>query len=159
MDNLEKNKYLSFEETEHLCRLYMDCQLTLLEETELQYVLGFLDYSSPIIDETRSLMDISLSCEMDQKEQIHKKSKKKGLIKRMLYVAASIVVVLSVGVPIYTHFKQESDLYCQVFFHGQEMSKDKALAIAESELARIDQFFENIENIESEQQQKIESLQ
>ncbi len=84
MDNLEKYKYLSFEETEHLCRLYMDCQLTLLEETELQYVLGFLDYSSPIIDQTRSLMDISLSFEMDQKEQIHNKNKKKGLIKRML---------------------------------------------------------------------------
>lgn len=161
MDNLEKEKYLSFEETEQLCRLYMDCQLNLLEETELQYVLGFIDYSSPIIDEVRALMNISLSCELEQnkKTQKNKKGKKKGLFKRILYAAASVALILSIGFPIYKHFKEESELYCLVFANGQEVSPEKAIAIAESELARIAQFFENMQNIESEQQQKIESLQ
>lgn len=161
MDNLEKNKYLSLEETEQLCRLYMDCQLTLLEETELQYVLGKLHYSSPLINETRTLMDISLSCEIEQKErdQISNKGKKNGMFKRILFAAASVALILSIGFPIYRHFKEESELYCQVFAHGQEVSRDKAIAIAENGLARIDQFFENIESIEIEQQQRIESLQ
>lgn len=161
MDNLEKDKYLSLEETEQLCRLYMDCRLSLLEEAELQYVLGLLDYSSQIIDETRTLLDISLSCEIEQKEQkqTSKNGKKKSIFKRILFAAASVVLILSIGFPIYRHFKEESELYCQVFAHGQELSRDKAIAIAESELARIDKFFENIENIESEQQQKIESIQ
>ncbi len=160
MDNLEKEKYLSFEETEQLCRLYMECQLNLLEEAELQYVLGFIDYSSPIIDEVRSLMNISLSCEMAQNEKTDKNKggRKKGVFKRILFAAASVAIILSIGLPMYKHFKEESELYCLVFANGQEVSHDKAIAIAESELARIDQFVENIENIESEQQQKIESL-
>ncbi|MDE6560690.1 MAG: hypothetical protein K2K75_04870 [Muribaculaceae bacterium] len=156
---MEKDKYLSIEETEQLCRLYMECRLTLLEEAELQYVLGLLPYDSPIIEEVRRLMDISLSCEIEtQESQLFKPGKKKNIIKNLLLVAASVVLLLSIGIPIYYHFEQESELYCQVFSNGQEVSKDKALVIAEGELERIDQFFENIKNIESEQQQQIESL-
>lgn len=160
MDNLEKDKYLSIEETEQLCRLFMECKLTLLEETELQYVLGHLPYSTPIIEEVRTLMNISLACELEGKEKLRKKPKeKKNLIRKFLFAAATVAILLSVGIPIYLHFKQESDLYCQVFSNGQEVSGDKAIVIAEGELERIDKFFENINNIESQQQQKIESLQ
>ena len=66
MDNLEKDKYLNIDETEQLCRLYMECNLTRLEEAELQYVLEFLPYSTPIIEEVRTLMNISLSCEFEK---------------------------------------------------------------------------------------------
>ncbi len=52
----EHDVTLTLHETEQLCRLYMDCQLTVLEETELQYVLGKMPYSSPCIDEVRTLM-------------------------------------------------------------------------------------------------------
>lgn len=160
MDNLEKDKYISIEETEQLCRLYMECRLTLLEEAELQYVLGLFPYSSPIIEEVRTLMNISLSCELECKEsQLKIPGKKKNFIRKALIVAASVVVLLSVGIPIYLHFKQESELYCQVFSNGQEVSKDKALAIAEGELERIDKFFEDMKSVESEQQKKIESVQ
>lgn len=160
MDNLEKEKYLSLEETEQLCRLYMECKLSLLEEAELQYVLGLLPYNSPIIEEVRTLMNISLSCELESKERLNIKPKnKKNLFRRTLLVAASVAIIICVGIPIYSHFKQESELYCQVFSNGHELSQDKAIIIAEGELERIDQFFENINNIESEQQQKIESLQ
>ena len=31
--------HITLEEAEQLCRLYMDCQLSVLEETELEYVL------------------------------------------------------------------------------------------------------------------------
>lgn len=160
MDNLEKDNYLNIEETEQLCRLYMECRLTLLEEAELQYVLGLLPYSSPIIEEVRTLMNISLSCELECKEsQLKIPGKKKNFIRKALIVAASVVVLLSVGIPIYMHFKQESELYCQVFSNGQEVSRDKALAIAEGELERIDKFFEDMKSVESEQQKKIESVQ
>jgi hypothetical protein len=30
---------ISIEEAERLCQLYMDCQLSVLEETELEFVL------------------------------------------------------------------------------------------------------------------------
>ena len=159
MDNLEKDKYLSLKETEQLCRLFMECKLTLLEEAELQYVLDLLPYSSPIIEETRTLLNISLACELESKERLRiKPSEKKNVLRKILFAAATVAILLSVGIPTYFHFKQESDLYCQVFFYGQEVSGDKAIDIAEGELERIDKFFETMSNIESEQQQKIESL-
>ncbi len=159
MENLEKDKYLSLEETEQLCRLYMECRLSLLEETELQYVLGQLPYNSPIIEEARTIMNISLSCELDRKKSPVIKPKKNNILRKMLLIAASVAILLTIGIPTYLHFKQESELYCQVFSNGHEVSKDKALIIAEGELKRIDKFFDNIESKQSEQQQKIESLQ
>ena len=160
MDNLEKDKYLSLEETEQLCSLFMECKLNLLEEAELQYVLDLLPHSSPIIDEARTLMNISLACELESKERLRIKPKpKKKVIRKILFAAATVAILLSVGIPTYFHFKQESDLYCQVFFYGKEVSGENAKVIAEEELDRIDKFFESINNIESEQQQKIESLQ
>lgn len=56
----EHDVKLTLQETEQLCRLYMDCRLTVLEETELQYVLGRIPYSSPCIDEVRMLMGVSM---------------------------------------------------------------------------------------------------
>lgn len=50
------NDILSLHETEQLCRAYLDCRLSVLEETELRYVLNKLPYSSPLIDETRDAM-------------------------------------------------------------------------------------------------------
>ena len=32
-------RHITVEEAEQLCRLYIDCQLSVLEETELEYVL------------------------------------------------------------------------------------------------------------------------
>lgn len=52
----DKDTILSLQETEELCRMYMDCQLSVLEEKELQYVLGKLPYTSPVIEEAREAM-------------------------------------------------------------------------------------------------------
>ena len=159
MDKLDKEKYFSLVETEQLCRLYMECQLTRLEEMELQYVLGILPYRTPIIEETRVLMNISLSSKVGQKDHAIVKTKEnKTMAKRIILIAASVVVILSIGIPAFLHFRRQSYFYCQVFTNGKEVSKDKAIVIAEGELERIDRFFENMKTIESEQQQKMESF-
>ena len=51
-----KDDILTLQETERLCRLYMDCRLTVLEETELEYVLGHMPYRSALIDDVRRVM-------------------------------------------------------------------------------------------------------
>ena len=160
MDKMEKEKYLSFEDTEELCRLYMECSLSRLEEEELNYVLGFLPYSSPTIDEVRALMSVSLSCSMEETASQSKGGLRirKNIAKRILTVAASFVLLLSIGIPTYLHFKSESYIYCQVFAYGKEVGKDKAIAIAEEEMERIDRFFETMSDVESEQQERIESF-
>lgn len=161
MDKMGKEIYLSREETEELCKLYMDCRLSLLEEAELHYVLDFLPYSSPIIDEARTLMNISLSCKMGEKEDVLNdkvKENRRSLKRKILIVAASVVLLLTIGIPTYLYLNRQPEYYCQVFTNGKEVIGDKALIIAEGEMERIDRFFENMNNYESEQQKKMESF-
>lgn len=54
----ELDHILTLQETEQLCRLYMECRLSVLEEAELEYILGKLPYSSPVIDDARTLMAV-----------------------------------------------------------------------------------------------------
>ena len=54
-------RHITVEEAEQLCRLYIDCQLSVLEETELEYVLMQSGLDSPLISETRTMMGISRS--------------------------------------------------------------------------------------------------
>lgn len=160
MDKMEKEKYLSKEETEQLCLLYLECRLSRLEEVELEYVLGMLPYSSPIIEEVRALMSISLSSSMEITDNpaITKKKSRKDAARRILIAAASFLLLLSIGIPTYIHFKQQSEIYCQVFAYGKKVGKEKAIAMAEEELQRIDQFFETMSDVESEQQQKTDAF-
>ena len=160
MDEMEKEKYLSFEETEQLCSLYMECHLSRLEETELEYILGFLPYSSPIIEEVRALMSISLSSSMEVKDAspMKKEIRRKQMAKRITIAAASFLLLLSIGIPTYQHFRQQSEIYCQVFAYGKEVGRDKAMAMAAEEMERIDRFFESMSDAESEQQERIESF-
>ena len=160
MDTMEKDKYLSMDEIEQLCRLYMECRLSIMEEAELNYVLGFLPYTSPIIDEVRALLNISLSCEMGETgdPKTHFLNKRKNVKRKLFFAVASFLLLISVGIPIFLHFRRNADIYCQVFTNGKEVSKEIALVMAEEEIERIDRFFENMKNIESEQQQKTESF-
>lgn len=160
MDKMANETYLGIDEIEQLCILYMECRLSRLEEAELHYVLGKMAYSSPVIDKVRTLMDISLSCaieKIDNPADVIIKNKK-ALVRKWLLIAASVAIIISVGIPIFQHFSQESEFYCQVFANGVEINGDKALTLAEDEHERIDSFFENMNSIESEQKKKIESL-
>ena len=160
MDKLEKEIYLSLKETEQLCHLFMDCRLTRLEEAELLYLLEKLPYSSPIIDEVREMMSIemSLASKSTAKDDVATNKRKRYGIKTLIMIAASVVLLLSIGISAYLHSESEDDFYCQVYSYGKEISRDKAVIIAEDELERIDSFLEHIKDIEEEQQYKIESL-
>lgn len=165
MDKMENEKCLSLEDTEQLCRLYLDCKLSLLEEAELHYVLGILPYRSSVIDEAKILMDISLSCAMECENQkisfikkTNNKNTQKTFFRRLGMVAASIALIVIAGIPVARYINKQKDFYYQVFTNGKEMSQDKAIIIAEGELERIDNFFEYMENISLEQQHMIESL-
>ena len=59
----------TIEEVEKLCQLYLDCQMSILEETELEYVLMHFDFCTPLIDETKKLMMVSHSVKFDKKQR------------------------------------------------------------------------------------------
>ena len=79
-------KHITMEEAEQLCRLYMDCQLSVLEETELEYVLMRSELDSPLLSETRALMGISRS--------VNLQAKKKSLFVTWGWRAAACVAIL-----------------------------------------------------------------
>ena len=78
--------HITLEEAEQLCRLYMDCQLSVLEETELEYVLMRSELASPLLHETRALMGISRS--------VNLQAKKKSLFVTWGWRAAACVAIL-----------------------------------------------------------------
>lgn len=96
----DNDTILSLQETEELCRLYMDCQLSVLEERELQYILGRLSYSSPVIEEAKSLM-MAEGIVFSEKKERKKKVFRWG--RRALQVAASLTILLSLSILI-THW-------------------------------------------------------
>lgn len=82
----QKAKHITMEEAEQLCRLYMDCQLSVLEETELEYVLMRSELDSPLLHETRAMMGISRS--------VNLQTKKKRLFVTWGWRAAACVAIL-----------------------------------------------------------------
>ena len=65
----QDTRHITIEEAEQLCRLYMDCQLSVLEETELEYVLMRSELDSPLLRETRALMGLSRSVNLQAKKK------------------------------------------------------------------------------------------
>ena len=59
-DRSNNTATLSVKELEELCRLYLDCRLTRLQERELHYVLLHTEASTELIDEVRGMMDFAL---------------------------------------------------------------------------------------------------
>lgn len=117
-------KHITVEEAEQLCRLYMDCQLSVLEETELEYVLMQSELDSPLLSETRALMGISRS--------VHLQIKKKRLFATWGWRAAACVAILIGCVALFrNHITTETNTIA--YKEGTELSVDRTKDIAQSE--------------------------
>lgn len=57
---MESNETLTLQEIEQLCRAYIDCRLTRLQELELELAIQSFDFTSPLIEEVSTLMSLSL---------------------------------------------------------------------------------------------------
>ena len=84
------NIQFSTEEVERLCQLYIDCQLSVLEEAELEYVLRHCHFASTIINETKDLMAISRTLKLKAAKQ------HKGFFALPLRVAACVAMALGI---------------------------------------------------------------
>lgn len=93
----DKQHILTQQEAEDLCRAYMECRLSVLEERELQYVIAQLQYDSPLIEETRALM-IAEGLAFPEKEVRMKPGF--GLKRWMIGIAASVAVLIAVSMLI-----------------------------------------------------------
>lgn len=139
----EHDVKLTLQETEQLCRLYMECKLSVLEETELQYVLGKLPYSSPCIDEVRMLMGLPVPSKTLKTTQRFFRFVRNG----RAGIAASLVIIFAIG--IFMQFRLSEDsvsplsgrdnyVYIEAYCHGQRLNGDAAAAATKIAMAQAD---------------------
>ncbi len=155
----EHDVKLTLQETEQLCHLYMDCKLTVLEEVELQYVLGKLPYSSQCIDEVRMLMGVSI--------QMH--TRKSGARKNMgwfnrkvaLGVAASVAILFAIGIALFknqaVNDNYSSGIYI-AYANGQELNRELSIEQVKSDMKQADEFLSHIAKLETQEQKQVENF-
>ena len=123
----QDTRHITIEEAEQLCRLYMNCQLSVLEETELEYVLMRSELDSPLLHETRALMGISRS--------VYLQAKKKSLFVTWGWRAAACAAILIGCVALLrNHITTETDAIANK--EGVELSVNTTKDIAKSEATK-----------------------
>ena len=146
---------LTVDELEELCRLYMDCKLSVMEEKELEYVLSHTSMTSPSIIEVRSLMGM----------QIIKRSSSNPIKKKMLSnwrfmtgIAATVALLFGISVNILNTDYSKSSIYdsCIAYVNGKEIHGRDAMAHIESETRKAEEFINRMAEFEEEEQNKIE---
>ena len=142
-------RHITVEEAEQLCRLYIDCQLSVLEETELEYVLMQSGLDSPLISETRTMMGISRSVNFQM-------PKKHLFLTWGWHVAACVAILIGSIALLQNHITNETD--CIAYVEGTEISGEKAKVIAEADVARMEQFMRTVETQRATEQAKVEQF-
>lgn len=91
----DKELELSVAELETLCNLYLDCKLSVLEETELYFVLLNTDKESVLINDTRSIMGVERRVAGVQTVSINKTPFYKRFV---FYGAAAVLILVFLGI-------------------------------------------------------------
>ena len=123
----QKTRHITVEEAEKLCQLYMDCQLSVLEETELEYVLMLSELGSPLINETRVLMGLSRSVNLRAKE-------KRSFVTWGWRAAACVAIIIGCAALLMNHNTSKTDTIA--YKEITEISVDSTKNIAKTEAAR-----------------------
>lgn len=144
------NIQFSIEEVERLCQLYIDCQLSVLEEAELEYVLRHCHFASTIINETKDLMAISRTLKFE------KRKKSKNAWTWALRAAACVAIALTT-IAISHNINQKRD-DCIVYVEGEKVDTDLAHKIAEADVAKMKKFMEAIDEQQAHEKAKVEQF-
>lgn len=158
----EQDDKLTLQETEQLCRLYMDCTLSVLEETELRYFLTQVDYHTPLIDEVRQIMDID-TCISDKISIDTGFNRKYRLRKGAVYlsIAASVVIATGFGFSLWrvsSHGGVEPQSYYIAYMDGHRLSDEAARLKIEAEKKSADDFIKEMSELETRNQQMMENF-
>lgn len=154
-ENIDK---LTLKETEQLCHLYMDCRLTVFEETELEYILGKLPYSSSCIDEVRLVMGVSIP-----KETVQSSKRRYGWTNRRKWigVAASVTILFAIGISIFTHQTVNNTYSSGVYIayaNGQKVSQELSVQQVKSDMKQAEEFMNHIAKLEAEEQERVDNF-
>ncbi len=158
----EQDDKLTLQETEQLCRLYIDCSLSVFEETELRYFITQVDYHSPLIDEVRRIMDIDVY--IADKPFIKAYNYKKRLFSKLfvpISIAASIAIIFSISLIFFQNSSivQNSDQpYYIAYVDGHRLSDEAARLQIEAEKKSADDFIKEMSELQAREQQMIDNF-
>ncbi len=132
---------LTAEEIDVLCRLYMDCKLSVLEEKELEYILCTTSLTSPSIDEVKSLMKLQLLPRSNKTTII--RTKKFWNWKYFAGAAAGFALVVSVALYIASPrtsslYESNSKMYVAAYSFGKRLNHNEAVEANNLAMAKAD---------------------
>lgn len=142
----------TIEEVERLCQLYQDCQLSILEETELEYVLTHNDFDSQLIKDTKELMTVSRLLKPKTVRP------QKSVWSWAFRAAASVAIALS-AFTIYNNikFNHQND-NCIVYVAGEKVSSEKAHNLAEADVLKMQEFIQTVNELNAQEESKVEKF-
>lgn len=146
------NTDLSVKELEKLCKLYLECRLSVLEETELNYILLKTNKESLVLNETRKIMEIERKVANMQSVKIDRKP----IYKKIVFYGSAASILLMISFLTYDIFKKVSNeksyqdtasakIECLVYSNGEKISGNEAISIAESHMRKMDDFEKKIQ--------------
>ena len=142
----------TIEEVEKLCQLYQECQLSVLEETELEYVLMQTDFDSPLINDTKELMAVSRLF----KPKAAKPQKNVG--NWAFRAAACVAIVLSSFAVWHKLWLNPKNGDCIVYVAGEKASAEEAHKIAEADVVKMQQFMQVVNEQQTQEEIKVEQF-
>lgn len=150
------DEQFTIEEVESLCLLFQDCKLSVLEETELEYVLMHINYNSPLIEETKVLMALSRSVNIVEAKKSHK-----PIWTWVMRTAACFAILLG-ALFIYRYSTQINFITgsndCIVYVAGERANDKVALEIAEADVAKMQRFMQTVNEQKASEQAKVEQF-
>ncbi|MBD5230566.1 MAG: hypothetical protein HDS66_00130 [Bacteroidales bacterium] len=157
----EQDTTLTLKEIELLCSQYLNCRLSVLEEAELEYVLGTVAYTSPIIDDTRLLMGLATASASKQPaarlQPAESKPKRSWKMRYLLEGAAALTLLLGVGFSLTTPHNSEEEVYI-AYSDGKKLDATQSRLQAEEDMKRAEEMMAYVSNLEAREQQKITKL-
>lgn len=153
---------LTLHEAEQLCRMYIDCNLSVLEEAELRYFLTQVDYHSPIIDEVRQIM--SAENYFSNKTPINAPIDNKHISRKWsvyMSMAASFAILISVGLFLWKSSSRSSDdsqSYYIAYVDGQRLSDDEARLYIEAKEKAADDLIKEMTELEARNNEIIDNF-
>lgn len=158
----EQDDKLTLQETERLCQMYLDCRLSVLEETELEYVLTKVDHRSPLIDDVRGMMGVKPNNTQRDFAGIGNGGKRR-FHGRALYlgIAASIAILLGIGISLFHDSSTGQDAgrdYYIAYADGHRLSDEAARSQVEADIKTADDFMKEMSEFEEREKQMIDNF-
>lgn len=132
---MNKNHHISNQaELEQLINRYFDGETSIQEEQMLREALADCPWSSEAIDEARFTMGYFVA-----HRKAGQQTSKKSYRRQVIGIAASIAIILAIGIPAMYHSWFASQPQCIAYVNGKVIDNDDAvMALIASDLSKME---------------------